>query len=158
MQNQNQLTEAAISDFMLAGGQLYQLYGITDEELEALYAKGYQEYNAQKLEQAAQNFAYLVHLKPNEKRYLFALGAVFQSMKNYKQAVYYYSMAANQDISDPMISLHLVECLVGMSMNQEALELLDIMCKETMDRPDYQALHVKACTYKTLLTKKNLNE
>jgi type III secretion system low calcium response chaperone LcrH/SycD len=150
--------EDKMQEFLMSGGTMHELYGITEEELEALYTKGFQEYNAQQYEKAMETFAYLIYLKPDEKRYLFAFGAVLQVIKDYKKAIYYYSMAADQDILDPTITLHIVECLVALDMHSDALDALAILLQETASAPQWAGLYAKALAYQTLLTQKDMAE
>ena len=153
--DQTQL-EQKMAEFFLAGGMPYELYGIAEQELEALYTKGFQEYNAQQYGKAIESFAYLISLKPDEKRYLFAFAATLQAVKDYKKAIYYYSMAAYQDMDDPTITLQVIECLIALKMYEDALAVLEVLLQETASDTQWSALHTKALAYQTLLAKKAL--
>lgn len=143
--------EDKLTEFVLAGGMMYQAYGLTEEHLEALYAKAFQEYSTEQYTKALETFAYLLYLKSNEKRYLFAFGATLQAVKNYEKAIFYYGLAAEQDLSDPVITLHIVECLIALSLREEALDALEILCKETADDAQWAVLYSKAISYQSLL-------
>lgn len=156
-QNRAQVEEQ-INEYLMAGGTMHELYGITSDELEALYTKGFQEYNAKQYSKAIETFSYLIYLNPYEKRFLFAFGALLQTVKDYKKAIYYYTLAAEQDIADPTITLHIVECLVALGMQEDALAALEILLQETVSEPKWSALYTKARAYQTLLTQKNTNE
>lgn len=150
----NKLAED-VMDFVLGGGMIYEAYGITEEELEALYAKGYQEYVSKQFDKAFSSFSYLAYLKANEKRYLVALAATLHAMKKYEEAIKYYATAQHYDIDDPTITFHIVECFIALKRRVEALEALNILCDEIVNQPQWAPLYNKALAYKELLTKKS---
>ena len=152
-QEQAQLEEK-MEEFLMAGGTMHELYGITQKELDALYIKGFQEYNAQQYEKAKQIFAYLLYLNSDEAKYWFAFGAVLHVFKRYEEALCYYAMAADKDILEPIYTLHMVECFIGLEKHSEALEALAILLKETESDPKQSELYAKALAYQTLLTQK----
>lgn len=155
MDNQEQAQlEEKMMEFMMAGGLPYEMYGITTEELEALYAKGYIEYSAQQFDKALTTFSYLAYLKTDEKKYLVAFAATLHAMKDYEKALQYYALAQNLDLRDPIITFHIIECLVALKKHQDALEALDILCKETIDQPQWAPLYAKALAYQDLLKQK----
>lgn len=155
MQNaqKNKLAED-VMDFVLSGGMLYEAYGITSEELEALYTKGYQEYVAKQYEKAFSTFSYLAYLKTDEARYLVGLAATLHAMKKYEEAIKYYATAQHFDIDDPTITFHIAECFIALKRKKEALEALNILCLETKDQPQWAPLYEKAMAYTELLSKK----
>lgn len=140
-----------LADYMIAGGTLHALYGVTQEELEALYTRGFQQYSIGQYEKAMEDFAFLVTLKGDEKRYLFAFAAVLQVLKDYKRALFFYSRAAAQDMFDPIVTFHMVECLVALDMKSDALVMLRILLKETAKDAQWATLHTKAVAYRSLL-------
>ena len=65
---------------------LRDLKGITDEEMEALYALAYHHYQAGHRQEALQRFKLLVTLDPLEQRFWLGLGGAAQRL----YAVVYY--------------------------------------------------------------------
>jgi type III secretion system low calcium response chaperone LcrH/SycD len=149
----DQVIEGVTASFC-ATQSLGTFYEITDEEYEVLYRKAYQAYNNGLFNDALKLFGLAVYFNASETRFLFGFAATLQMLKIYDKAIFYYMLAAKQDLDDPEITFHLAECLLAQSMQEEAIEALKMTVQETNARPQYAQLHQKAQAYLVLAQKK----
>jgi type III secretion system low calcium response chaperone LcrH/SycD len=132
------------ADLLAHGATLKAIKGYTDEEFEALYTLGYNLYNQGKFAEALQAFGFLLMHDQLERRYYKAFGSCQQMLKQYEEAIRNYSMASILDLTDPEPTFHTAECMVGLGMTEEAVEALDIVVRQTKDKPDYKVMHERA--------------
>jgi type III secretion system low calcium response chaperone LcrH/SycD len=76
------------------------LDGITDEEMETIYALGYNYFTLGSYEAAREIFIGLTAYAPYTAHYWRALGAVNQQLKDYLEAIAAYDMAIANDETD----------------------------------------------------------
>jgi type III secretion system low calcium response chaperone LcrH/SycD len=94
-----QYLEFMIHGFMNGLITLQELEGISDEEMETIYALGYNFFTYGKYDAAKDIFTGLTAYAPYTAHYWRALGAVNQQLKDYLEAVAAYDMAiANDDM------------------------------------------------------------
>jgi type III secretion system low calcium response chaperone LcrH/SycD len=94
-----QYLEFMIHGFMNGLITLQELEGISDEEMETIYALGYNFFTYGKYDAAKDIFTGLTAYAPYTAHYWRALGAVNQQLKEYPEAVAAYDMAiANDDM------------------------------------------------------------
>lgn len=79
---------------------LMDVEGISDEEMETIYALGYNFFNIGNYEAARDIFTGLTAYAPYTNHYWRALGAVNQQMKDYSEAISAYDMAIANDEYD----------------------------------------------------------
>jgi len=92
--------EFMVHGFMNGLITLQELEGITDEEMETVYALGYNFFSYGKYEGAKDIFTGLTAYAPYTAHYWRALGAVNQQLKDYQEAISAYDMAVANDESD----------------------------------------------------------
>lgn len=108
-----------LEDFVLNGRSIREIQGLTEEQMEAIYATAFTLYNGGRYEDAEKIFHCLCIFDHLGHRYWMGLGATRQMLKKYKDAVDAYSMAAVLDVHDPQASLHAAECHLALG-NVEA--------------------------------------
>ncbi|MGS0743093.1 tetratricopeptide repeat protein [Glaciimonas sp. GG7] len=96
---------------------------ITDDQLEALYARGCQLYRHGMCQEAENVFLYILIFQPTVKRYLKALGLVRMDRRKYAAALLPLTTAVLQD-PDPTMMFLLGECLVKIGEKEKAIEIL----------------------------------
>lgn len=104
--------ELAIEAFMNQGGTLSMLKGISNEELEQLYALAHGYYQSGKFQEAETFFKGLSVLNHYDSRFLLGLGACRQALKQYDSAIQCYAYGAMVDIKEPRFPFHAAECHV----------------------------------------------
>ena len=100
--------------------------GITDAEMNAVYAVAHNFYMTGRYEDAETVFKFLVifdHLNP---KYWIGLGAVRQVQKRYKEAVAAYAnVVGNLDVDNVKASYYAAECYLAMGDRQNAQSALE---------------------------------
>ena len=128
-------TLSKITDFLNnrsseSGGALPQL---SPDSLSALYAMAYELYRNGKYEDGKCFFRFLTLVDSFERKYWMGLGACYQMLKAYPEAIECYSAAAIQEPMDPYVHLHAADCYFHMNnldKAKEALESATITAKE----------------------------
>jgi type III secretion system low calcium response chaperone LcrH/SycD len=92
--------EFMVHGFMNGLITLQELEGISDEEMETIYALGYNFFTYGKYEAAKDIFTGLTAYAPYTSHYWRALGAVNQQLKDYTEAIAAYDMAVANDDND----------------------------------------------------------
>lgn len=95
-----QYLEFMIHGFMNGLITLQELEGISDEEMETIYALGYNFFTYGKYDAAKDIFTGLTAYAPYTAHYWRALGAVNQQLKDYTEAIAAYDMAIANDEND----------------------------------------------------------
>ena len=95
-----QYLEFMIHGFMNGLITLQELEGISDEEMETIYALGYNFFTYGKYDAAKDIFTGLTAYAPYTAHYWRALGAVNQQLKDYMEAIAAYDMAIANDEND----------------------------------------------------------
>jgi len=98
-------TAARYLEYMIHGFYNYivtlmELEGISDEEMETVYALGYNFFTYGKYEDARDIFIGLTAYAPYTAHYWRALGATNQQLKDYSEAIAAYDMAIANDELD----------------------------------------------------------
>ena len=110
-------------DVLMTGGNLYTLRGMTEQDVEAVYALGHTHYTTGNYNEAENIFRGLCLLNHLSQRNWLGLGAAQQMQKKYQAALSSYSYSQVLDMMDPRPLMHIYECLMGM---QE----LDVSCSQ----------------------------
>ncbi|MGA2933771.1 MAG: tetratricopeptide repeat protein [Methanomicrobiales archaeon] len=92
--------EFMVNDYYNRLMALLDLEDLSDEDLETLYALGYNFFTYGKYQAAKDIFVRLTAIAPYTAFYWRALGAVNQQMKNYAEAIAAYNMAIANDEAD----------------------------------------------------------
>lgn len=115
----------SILDHLSAGGTLKTVVNLSDQELEAVYAVAYNNFNARKFEEAADLFRFLCLYDHTEPRWAYGLGVVEQQRKNYDAAVNAYALATVLDVDDPRPQAQAGYCLMAKEAWPEAVSALE---------------------------------
>ncbi|MDR2390752.1 MAG: SycD/LcrH family type III secretion system chaperone [Planctomycetota bacterium] len=107
------------------GGTLGTMLQIGDEELEAIYAVAYSQYNARKYDKAIDLFKFLCLYDHNEARWFYGLGVAQQAKREYAAAVNSYAVATLLDVDDPRPQTQAGYCLLALERWQEAQSALE---------------------------------
>ncbi|HEV8051387.1 MAG TPA: SycD/LcrH family type III secretion system chaperone [Parachlamydiaceae bacterium] len=119
------------------GNALSQL---SPDSLSALYSMGYQLYRNGKYEDAKCFFRFLTLNNSFERKYWMGLGACYQMLKLYNEAIECYSAAAIQDPTDPYVHLHAADCYFHMHNLAKAKEALESAMITAKDDKAYEGL------------------
>lgn len=137
-------TAAHYLEFMIHGFMnglitLQELEGISDEEMETIYALGYNFFTYGKYDAAKDIFTGLTAYAPYTAHYWRALGAVNQQLKDYLEAIAAYDMAIANDELDVVSYVYRGESQI-LSGNREAgLQDLDRVLQVGTQFPEFGA-------------------
>ncbi len=123
---------------------LKDVRGITDEEMEAAYANGYNMFRAGNYERAESMFSFLATLDTLEKKYWTALGACRFNQKHYHNAIAAYSQAVLLDVEDPGLLIKIAQCQLGLGEKETAMGVLESALEFAGDNPKHAAGKAKA--------------
>lgn len=141
-----------LSSFLLeSGGTLSQVYGFEAQEMEAVYAHAYSLYNQARWKEALKIFNFLVVHDHLERRYHVGQAACLQMLKRYDEALKAYGMAHVMNVMDPVVALHIAECLIAQGKKEDALIALESVVAITEDNPKFAELASRARALADLL-------
>ena len=95
------------------------------EEVETLYAAGYQLYRQGDLKNSTAIFQYLCIYESDDARFWTALAVAMQKQKKWDPAIDAYSMAALLDATNVSLYLYATECLMASRQWSRAKQSLD---------------------------------
>lgn len=110
--SEQQIEEAAKT--LMSGGTMRELKGLTADEVEAIYALGFNLYNSGKYDDADKVFRYLVLLDHTNAKYWNALGSVQQVRREFSKAVTSYAYASFLDLENPKPQYGAAQCFLAM--------------------------------------------
>ena len=134
-----QYLEFMIHGFMNGLLTLQELEGITDEEMETIYALGYNFFTYGKYDAAKDIFTGLTAYAPYTGHYWRALGAVNQQLRDYGEAINAYDMAIANDESDVVSYVYRGESHILAKNRESGLQDLETVLQVGGQHPEYQA-------------------
>lgn len=132
-----------VLELLSHGGGLGTIFGYTDDEYEALYALGHNHYSQQRYLDAAKCFGFLVAHQAINPRFMSAFASCMQMLKQYQEAIQYYSTASVLDLEDPLPTFHTAECFIALEMPEQAREALTLVIAQC-ESPRWQELAGRA--------------
>ncbi|GAB4271241.1 MAG: SycD/LcrH family type III secretion system chaperone VcrH [Opitutales bacterium] len=134
----DQLTELT-ERFLLEGLSFKDLKGISDEDMEGIYAVGFNLYNNGKYEDALKVFQFLCFFDHFNRKYWMALGGARQMLKSYKDAIDAYSVATVLKVHDPMAPLQAASCYLALGDAKSAKSALHCAIKYSGDNKEIKS-------------------
>jgi len=118
--------------------------GLTDGQMEAMYAVAYNQFQNGKYDDAAKSFSLLCMFNPLEYKYLFGIASCFHMKGEYEVASMYYVVASGLDEDDPAPFLHTAECMLAVKDKEGAQDSLALALERAGDNPQYAPLRKRA--------------
>ena len=122
------------------GMTLREATGVSDEALEQIYSLAYTYYEQGKYQEAAALFQFNAGASPTTYKYLLGLGASFQQMGHYEEAIKGFFTAACLEPENPTPSYYLIDCLLKQNLLEEAEEAARLTAKICGNRVEYREL------------------
>lgn len=119
-------------------------FGISNEQIEAIYAQAYRLYNTGKYQEAIDLFRVLIVMDASDSKYALGLAACFHMLKEYDSAVKLYMMTGIIDGDSPIPHFHASDCYIQMGDRASAVLSLDMAVKRAGEKPEYQVLKDRA--------------
>jgi type III secretion system low calcium response chaperone LcrH/SycD len=136
--------EQMVAEIAQGRTDLAAVTGLTDRDLEAIYAVGHGLYTAGKYDEALNFFQVLCICRQTEARYWFGLGACAQVLGDAATALRGYGMAALFDTENPQTSLRAAECLIKLGDAKTARTALEAVVLLTEGKAQYAAYRERA--------------
>ncbi|MER8447296.1 SycD/LcrH family type III secretion system chaperone [Mesorhizobium sp. M1066] len=136
---------ARITEELIAGRtDLAAVIGMTDDELEAVYALGHRFYSAGKYFDALNFFRFLCMHRYIDPRFWFGFGAASQMLGDSANAVRAYGMAALLNDEDPQIPFRAAKCLIKLDQPAAAVSALESVLALSCGKPEHKDLAQRA--------------
>ena len=122
---------------LASGLQPYQIFDITQEQLEALYALGYARYSEKHYDEAEEIFAFTARLEPLEPKHLKGVASARQARRDYQGALDAWSAAALLGMADTECSYYAAQCLIMMGNKEKAAAAFAVVRGQVGDNVDH---------------------
>jgi type III secretion system low calcium response chaperone LcrH/SycD len=122
-ENNDGLTEALIDNILTSvtsGTTLKDMYGISDQMMDVLYAHAYDFYQKGKLDDALFIFQFLYTHDIYNPTYIMGLAAMHQQKKNYAKAVEFYVLAYELNNKKSLALLYAGQCHLFLKDKEQA--------------------------------------
>jgi type III secretion system low calcium response chaperone LcrH/SycD len=113
-------------EVLAAGGTLKDVRGLSREDLETIYAIGYNLYNQALYEKAEPMFQFACFYEHTEARYWVALGNCRQMAKKYQPAIDAFGMGYVLDQNNPWPVIQAAICYLALQDKEQAADALTL--------------------------------
>lgn len=118
--------EGQLDAYLNHGATRASIQGITDQELEAVYAQALDALDAGRLDDALKDLVFLVTHQPMDNRFQYSLGFCLQCLGDHTAASGHYAYAMTLDATDALCAfrmgsacwLWMTERLQGMALRR----------------------------------------
>ena len=131
---EKQMEEIA-NRFLTQGATFKELKGISDEELEAVYAVGHNLFTNGKHDDAENAFKLLCFLDHLNKKFWLGLGACRRARKDYRGAIDAFGLAGVLDLHDARAALQSGECHILLGNKSAAVSAYNAVLRYATDAP-----------------------
>lgn len=114
-------------------GTLRETKGVSDAELEAIYAVGVNFYKAGNYPDAEKIFRFLTLFEHTSSRFWTSLGSVQQVQKRFDEAVKSYQLATFLDLHNPKPAYYAAECFLLLGDKENARQALATLAQYAPD-------------------------
>lgn len=122
-----------IAEAILSGVPLKEVYGISSEMMDAIYAQAYSLYQVNKLDEAEKFFRFLCIYDFHNPDYAIGLGAVYQLKKDYQKAIEMYAAAYIVGDKELRPVLYAGQCALLLNQRDKARQCFELVSAETED-------------------------
>ena len=127
--------------------------GISDGELESIYALSYNHFHAGKLDEVEKLLAFVCMFEHRVAKYWLGLGAARYGLEKHADALAAYAAAAMADPDDPRPPLRAADCQLALGNREAAKEALAMAIENCGDASEHAALRQRAEALLTQLDK-----
>jgi type III secretion system low calcium response chaperone LcrH/SycD len=125
--------EELVDRFLTKGATFKELKGISDEELEAVYAVAHNLFTTGRHEDAENAFRLLCFLDHLNKKFWLGLGACRRARKDYRGAIDAFGLAGVLDLHDARAALQSGECHILLGNKSAAMSAYNAVLKYSTD-------------------------
>lgn len=109
-----------ILNVISSGTTLKEIYGISDQMMDAIYAHAYDLYQKGRLDEATIVFQFLYTHDIYNTTYVMGLAAIYQQKKNYAKAVEMYALSYDLDSKNALALLYAGQCHLFLKDQEQA--------------------------------------
>lgn len=120
-----------------------------------LYATAYAQYNNGHFNDAARAFLVLTLTKADNPHYWMGLGATYQMLKKYHDALSSYAIAGGLNSENPYVHYHAAECLFSIKEKKQGLSALTSAESAAHNKPEYRELLLRIAVLRELWNNKD---
>lgn len=121
---------SALQQYFREGGTWHELLELKPEQVEEVYAVGYDLYQKKEYDKAISAFSALIQLNPYEVKHWIAMGAALQAQSNYKEALVAYSIALSLDENHLGALFYSAQCSYALEQREEGIAFLQKIVDE----------------------------
>lgn len=133
-----------LEDLYLRGKSFAEALQLTKQNLEDIYTMGYTSYNAGQYQEAKNIFNFLTLMNREEPRYFFGAAAAYHMLKDYPNAIAFYTYCTMLDLLNPLPWYHLGDCYMHEGQKHEAAVAFDYVLARTKGNPIYSKIETRA--------------
>lgn len=126
---------------------LAALYGVSADELEAVYAQAFDDITAERYDAALEHTALLVKLDPADPRFQFSFAYCLHHLGDHEAAGRHYAQSLLYDATNAVCLLRAGECLLATGGLAEAREAFEATVKLSYTKVDYADVRQLAQQY-----------
>ena len=152
-EREDQIAEE-VMQAVLDGAPLKDLHGISDEQMNDLYAFAYEFYEQGRLNDAEKFFHFLCIYDFHNAQYWMGLAAVHQLKQNYQKAVDLYAVAFAQGKNDYRPMLYAGQCQLALGKAGKA----KLCFEHVIERVEDRGMREQAQAYLDALSKIEIDQ
>lgn len=122
----------------------YEKRGLKSDQMEALYAAGYNFYTAGRYEDACNIFRLLCSYDHTNPRNWIALGGAAQHVNNHRSAGAAFTFAAILNPDDPVPQIHAADSFIALKNFAQAEKCARAVVSLCGDNPEYATIKARA--------------
>ncbi len=145
------LEAAAMIQRLSTGASFGTAVNFNDKMAEALYSRGYVQYQQGRYEDAKKTFGYIIFNDPTNVRAMRGMASSLQMLGEYQQALLFLTYAAVADDDNADVSLQVIECFLHLGQKREALALLSVVREANKNSPQDEYVGKKIAGLSALL-------
>lgn len=131
---------------------------VPKETIKELYSMAYSFYNNGKFREALNCFLFLVKANADIANYWNGLAASHKMLKNYREAIGAYALAALLDTEDPQTHMHAADCFFALNEGTQALNALHVAEQLAKGQEKYHQLLSRIAVLRTAWKEQQLEE
>lgn len=139
-----QATKKIVDNVLVSGMMPKDALGLSDQQLENMYAQGYRLYNMGKFIEAKRVFIMLTAANVLEPKYIFGMAACCHMMGDFWEAAELYTRCGMFSKEDPVPFYHAADCYMQLKERIPAAVSLKMVMKRAGERPEFTVIKERA--------------
>lgn len=133
-----------LEDLYLKGKSLAEALNLNEQNLEDIYRMAYAAYNSGQYLEAKNLFVFLTLMDRENPRFFFGAGASYHMLKDYSNAIAFYTCVTWIDLLNPLPWYHLGDCYIHQNLKNEAAQAFNNVITRTKSNPAYEKIRSRS--------------